>query len=404
LTVPTIASIRPVLLSAPYAYPDYLEVQYCLPSGYRTCGLVEVTLDDGTTGLGEGYLAVFAPRVFNEIVSYIAPHLVGCDSSAIAERYRDMCRLTGYWSLQGAVRHVISALEIALVDAESKRQDMPAWSLLKTRPADSVRLYGSGGDSPDADGMREEMRRLGALGIDLFKIRARAHEIEKTVWVIEEAAKFGIRIAVDMCQNLVIPAHTSDEVIAFARAVSERTSQKIVFLEEPVGPADHEGFRKLRRELDAKICGGEIVTTGDELCERLASGLYDAVQPDATVAGGIMELGRVFEAACAAGAEAIVHCWGGGVCLMANYHAAFAFGGRLAEWPLPEYPLRQALLRAPLDVTNGTLQAPRTPGLGVALTPEIEKQYAFREDAVYLPPKVAPPATWTVPDSSATAS
>src|SRR5262245_30785084 len=56
--MPAITNIRPVLLSAPYAWPDNLEVQRHLPTGYRTIGLVEVTLDDGTTGLGEGYLAV----------------------------------------------------------------------------------------------------------------------------------------------------------------------------------------------------------------------------------------------------------------------------------------------------------------------------------------------------------
>lgn len=72
-----IAAIRPVLLSAPYADPENLEVRLALPTGWRTTGLVEVTLDDGTTGLGEGYLAVFAPRVFASTVELIAPYLVG---------------------------------------------------------------------------------------------------------------------------------------------------------------------------------------------------------------------------------------------------------------------------------------------------------------------------------------
>ena len=61
-----IVRVRPVLLSAPYADAGNLEVQLHLPGGHRTCGLVEVTLEDGTTGLGEGYLAVFAPQVFKD--------------------------------------------------------------------------------------------------------------------------------------------------------------------------------------------------------------------------------------------------------------------------------------------------------------------------------------------------
>ena len=49
-----IKTVRPILLSAPYANADTnAEVQLHLPSGYRTCGLVELTLEDGTQGLGE---------------------------------------------------------------------------------------------------------------------------------------------------------------------------------------------------------------------------------------------------------------------------------------------------------------------------------------------------------------
>ena len=63
--MPIIRSVRPVLLSAPYGdAKSNLEVLLHLPSGLRTTGLVEIVLDDGTVGLGEGYLAVFAPKVF----------------------------------------------------------------------------------------------------------------------------------------------------------------------------------------------------------------------------------------------------------------------------------------------------------------------------------------------------
>src|SRR5580658_8283700 len=99
-SMPAIASLRPVLLSARYAHPQNLEVQIHLKSGYRTCGLVEVTWDDGTTGLGEGYLAVFAPHVFEQIVRLLEPAVVGKDALDIGGRYQDMCGFTDYWSMQ----------------------------------------------------------------------------------------------------------------------------------------------------------------------------------------------------------------------------------------------------------------------------------------------------------------
>lgn len=94
--MPRIAKVRPVLVSAPYASPENVEVRLHLKSGYRTTDLVEVILDDGTTGLGEGYLVVFAPKVFVEIVDLIAPYVVGKESLDVHERYREMCSVTDY--------------------------------------------------------------------------------------------------------------------------------------------------------------------------------------------------------------------------------------------------------------------------------------------------------------------
>jgi len=64
--MPRIENIRCILLSSPYADADDPEIKECFPNGpKRTIGMVEVTLDNGVTGLGEGYLAVFAPLVFS---------------------------------------------------------------------------------------------------------------------------------------------------------------------------------------------------------------------------------------------------------------------------------------------------------------------------------------------------
>ena len=100
--MPIIKKIRPVLLSAPYANPETnLEVQLHLTSGYRTCGLVEITLDDGTTGLGEGYAAVFAPRVFEQMILLLRPYLIGKDVMDFNKIYQDLLLVVGYWSMQG---------------------------------------------------------------------------------------------------------------------------------------------------------------------------------------------------------------------------------------------------------------------------------------------------------------
>lgn len=379
-----IAKIRPVLLSAPYAHPESLEVKLHLPAGHRTCGLVEVTLEDGTTGLGEGYLAVFAPKVFSALVELLAPYLIGKDATQIAARYTEACNIVDYWSQQGAARHVVSALEIALVDAVAKQRGVPAWKLFAERAPDSVALYGSGGDSTNAPDMADEIALLKSKGIETFKIRARPGEARKAAWTTDRARRDGITVAVDMVQNLANPGQRVEDVLRFLGEVRTQTSSPLAFLEESLGTGDLERYPMLRAQAGGvKIAGGEIVTTGRELCARVRAGWYDYAQPDATVIGGVGETLAVFNACREAGAEAVVHCWGAAVGMMANYHAAFAGGARLAEWPMPAFAVREALMAEPLRIAGGRLARPERPGLGVQLTPELERRFAFREDAVY---------------------
>jgi L-alanine-DL-glutamate epimerase-like enolase superfamily enzyme len=92
---------------------------------------------------------------------------------------------------------------------------------------------------------------------------------------------------------------------------------------------------------------------------------------------------EVFEKAKVSNTDVFVHCWGGPVCMAANYHAALAAGGKVAEWPMPAYPLRSEMMLESWKIENGILTISEQPGLGVKLTPEIEEKYKYREDAVY---------------------
>ena len=72
-----IENIRSILLSAEYGDEKHPEILECFPNGpKRTIGLVEVTLENGVKGYGEGYLGVFAPQVFKSIVELCAPYPV----------------------------------------------------------------------------------------------------------------------------------------------------------------------------------------------------------------------------------------------------------------------------------------------------------------------------------------
>lgn len=379
-----IEQVRCVLLSSPYADAEDPEIKECFPNGpKRTIGMVEVTLDNGVTGLGEGYLAVFAPLVFKSIVDLCRPYVEGKDGFDIEHRVRDLRSLCDYWSLQGAARHVISAFEIALQDAKAKSRNMPIYDLLGGAKAESIQIYGSGGCCDAKMQFTRELDLLESMGIGLYKIRSVKRDVYRTAWVLEEAAQRGIKVGVDMCQNLADPPQAVDDVVRFVEAVRGVTEQRMIFLEEAIGPDCPEGFKELRARIDVPVYGGEIITTPKEMIDRIKQGVYDSVQPDASVIGGISAVMDIFDAGRANNTAVVVHAWGGAVAIMASYHAAFAAGGDLVEYPMLAFPLGAEMMGVQGRIEVGRLIKPTAPGLGVTLTPEMEARYPFDDSAVY---------------------
>jgi L-alanine-DL-glutamate epimerase-like enolase superfamily enzyme len=382
--MPNITQVRCVLLSSPYADADDPEIKECFPNGpKRTIGMVEITLDNGVTGLGEGYLAVFAPLVFQSIVDLCRPQMLGQDGFDIARRVKDLRSLCDYWSLQGAARHVIAAYEIALQDAKAKSLGVPVYELLGGAQASSIQIYGSGGCCDAKEQFLREMDLLNSLGIEIYKIRSVKRDILRTAWVLEEAGKRGITVGVDMCQNLADPPQEVEDVVGFVEAVHALTDRRMIFVEEALGPDVPDAFRELRSRIDVDVCGGEVITTPKEMIERINNDVYDFVQPDASVMGGISAVMDVFTAAKAKNTDVVVHAWGGAAAIMASYHAAFAAGGKLVEYPMLAFPLGAEMIADQGRIAEGRLILPTAPGLGLTLTPEMETRYPFDETAVY---------------------
>lgn len=375
-----IKHIKPVLLSAPYATADNMEVQLHLPTGYRTCGMVEITLENGLKGVGEGYLAVFAPLVFKEIVQLVSPWIEGRYLEEHQQIMADLHVVTGYWSRQGAARHVLSAIDIALYDLLAQVAGKPLFKYLNPDAPESLDLYASGGDSQDTAGMMRELEEVQQLGIKSLKIRARKEQVDKANRYIGHAREKEIKIAVDMTQNLVVPGQTVDDAVSFRESLCVQP----VFIEEPLGPARIHQYPLLRQRMDCPVAGGEIITHPDEMADYIRKGYYDIAQPDATVIGGISALRDIFDVARTYGNVAVfVHCWGGASGMAANYHAAAAFGGSTVEWPLPQFEIRKQMLADNWRVIDGQIHLPDMPGLGVKLTDDMIADYPFRPDAVY---------------------
>jgi L-alanine-DL-glutamate epimerase-like enolase superfamily enzyme len=348
--------------------------------------MVEVVLSDGTVGLGEGYLAVFAPSLFREIVAFQAPRLIGKEATDIAARVRDLRQACDYWGLEGPARHATAAFEIALVDACSRRAGVPAYVYLGGRSGDPLAMYASGGDALTPETMAEELDRTLEMTIRLFKMRSlRGEDLERCTWTVKAAKKRGLEVAVDLSQNLGNTPNLWSDSLEFCRRLGEKSGHRLAFLEEAVGPHDLQGFRRLRAAAATRVAGGETLTSSEEANRRVAAGTYDIVQPDATLMG-MRAVAEVCSAARVHGVATAVHAWGGPVGLLANYHAGLAAGANLGEYPMLAYELRGEMLEEPVAFAAGRWAPNDLPGLGVRLTDEVEKKYPFRELAVYRTP------------------
>lgn len=381
-----IENVRTILLSSASASGDDFELEIVTPSGpMRTVGLVEVTLEDGTVGLGEGAMATFAPVIFEALVDFASAHVIGRDGLDIVQRIADLSRLFAGWSRQGAARHVISALEIALQDASARRLDVPLYDFLGGAHHDSLTVYGSGGAYSSEDEIRRELEILGEAGIGLYKIRSSGLDVSRCKRIVEEAGARGIGVAMDFGQSFAADPLHADEVVAFVERVHAETGRRIVFLEDALGPDDRAGYRDLRARAGVHVYGGRLVTTPADLIDRLQDGLYDAVQPDPGTIGGVSALLEVLAAARQERVGAVVSAAGGPVAAVAGYHAAFAAGERMVEYPLAAFPLAHELTRDVVEIADGHMLLPTGPGLGVTLTPEIEARHPFDESAILSP-------------------
>jgi L-alanine-DL-glutamate epimerase-like enolase superfamily enzyme len=375
-----VAEVEPVLLSHRYAEEQSW-------SGGRlpgfTAGLVRVRSEDGLTGVGETYMGNFAPEVVLALVRYYSPFLVGRDASDIAGAWELCTARTRYWGRTGVSISVLSGIEAALWDLCGKAVGKPVVELLGGPAHDELSGYASGGMAGSLDELGAELAGYVERGFRAAKIRigVSPEADDAKTEAARAALGPGLALAADAVQGSNPRPWSADEAIACGRRLERHD---LAWFEEPCAATDIAGYAACRRALDIPIAGAESTTTVAELSRFLEADALDLAQPDASHIGGVLEARRAGALAEAHGVEVAMHAWGGGPCVMANVHAGFATPAcRWLELPTNPNPLIEALLVEPLELDDGRLRAPRAPGLGVELTPELEERYPYQPGCHY---------------------
>ena len=338
--------------------------------------LIAVHTDAGITGFG----SVFTDgRLVQAALKVLEPLFIG-ENALEPERVTEKMHQNTFWMGRGgSLTHAISGIDIALWDILGKATRMPVGRLLGGTYRTRVQPYCSLLMEQPAE-MFEVITRYRKDGFRAFKIgwgpfgRAMNAKLdEDIVRAARDAAGPESRLLVDAGAR---DAHWPHGLKWAMRTAEMLAKHDVGWFEEALKPDALEDFCHLRRVSPVPIAGGEVLTRRQTFQPWLVKGAFDIVQPDVTKVGGISEQRRIAWMAHDFGVKYIGHGWNTALGLAADLQLASAF----PDTDLVEYiggsPYVDGILREPFVVdSEGYLNIPDTPGLGMELDPEKVARY-----------------------------
>ncbi len=338
----------------------------------RSTTLIRVDTDEGISGVGSasgnGQLIEFI------IAKVLKPMIVGMDPTAIDAIWDTAYVRGGHKELgtRGVGVVALSGIDIALWDLLGKVRGEPLYRLLGGKVRDKVPVYATALYPEQPSKVARRARVFAEQGFQGVKIKV-GFDLNQDIRIVravrQELGK-DFTIMTDANQG-----YSLDVAIEASQAFADCGA---FWLEEPLFVEDIEGHGILREKAKTPIAVGENLHMYFGFENFILRGAVDFVQPDVARAGGITEIRKITGLAAKHDVPVSFHTWGDGVALAASVHLAAALENCIVmELDYTYNPLRQELLREPLDVDNGYLIPPDRPGLGIELNQEVLQRFSF---------------------------
>jgi L-alanine-DL-glutamate epimerase-like enolase superfamily enzyme len=269
----------------------------------------------------------------------------------------------------GPYLQTLCAVELALWDLAARMQGLPLARLFCKEPASSIRIYGSGINSPIPWPIIDELM---AAGVTLFKLKLGFGQDTDT-WNLEEMRRrlgTNCRIAVDVNRGWKI-----DQALKWLDVLREFNVQ---WLEEPLCVQDEHLMGTLRDAKKVPIAGGENLLIDPCVTGSLGAAAQwpvDILQPDLTKNCGLSDAVALLPMIEGQGRTLIPHILGSAPGQAASLHLAAACRDPLCEWDINPNPLRTALFAGGFTIRGGRIELPQTPGLGWELDEEAVQRF-----------------------------
>lgn len=341
-------------------------------------GFVEIITDDGISGWGEPVLEGHCDAVLACVNEY-KPYLIGKDPMNIEDIDETIYR-AGFYRGGGVMTSALSGIDQALWDIKGKFFNAPVWQLMGGAVRSRIRVYSwIGGDHPHdvAKGAKERQE----AGFTAIKMNAtdelqmidsydKIDAVLERVAAIREACGKYFGIAIDFHGRVHKP---------MAKILAKKLEEfDPMFIEEPVLCENMEDFKEIRRIANIPIAAGERLYTKYDFKRLLQAGGVDIIQPDLSHAGGITEVKKIAAMAEAYDVVLAPHCPLGPIALACclnvdatSYNAVIQEQSIGIHYNVGKEVLDYALNKEDFSFTDGYVNLPRIPGIGVRVNKDL---------------------------------
>jgi len=348
--------------------------------------LIAVHTDAGITGYG----SVFTSGALVEAALKVLEPLYLGENALEPERVSEKLHQNTFWMGRGGtLTHTISGIDIALWDILGKVLGQPLSRLLGGVYRTRIRPYCSL--------LMEEPERMKATlapfvekGFKAFKIGWGPFGRRGDSKIDEAIVRAARQTIGDGCQ-LFVDAGASDAYWPNGLRWAINTAHMLAdydvgWFEEALLPDAIEDFCELRRQSLVPIAGGEVLTRRQAFLPWLQRRALDIIQPDVTKVGGLSEQRRIVWLAAEFGVKYVGHGWNTAIGVAADLQLAAA----LPHADLVEFiggsPYVDGLLESSFALdSEGNLEIPMRPGLGVALDKNKVARYTPNATALFAP-------------------
>jgi len=370
---------------------------------------VLVHTDEGVTGLGETF---FMPKTVETYLhEAAAAKLIGNDPLAIDRISKELTGYLGFRST-GAEARGNSAIDIALWDILGKVTNQPIAQLLGgfSRPAirtyntcagsgymrkgnaQKIANYGIGGERRDYDDLDAFLNRAGELAEDLLDEGITAMKI----WPFDIAAEKTdgryisgpdlkralepfekIRKAVGDRMDVMVEFHSMWQLVPAMQIARALKPYGTFWHEDPIRMDSLSSLKRYAEASEAPICASETLGSRWAFRDLLETGVAGIVMLDIAWVGGLSEARKIAAMAETWHLPVAPHDCTGPVVLAASTHLSLNAPNALVQESVRAYyrTWYRDLVTALPEVRDGMITVPPGPGLGLELSPDLDKAF-----------------------------